>query len=256
MSIRLDLRFLVIVLLAVIIGMLAVWQPWQGLTKRTITVTGEGTISAAPDEFIFNPVYEKKAASSEEALSESSKIGNAVIAKLKELGLQDADLKTTVTTNPSYEPYPVDSGSEQSRIAPIPPVKTKEYVSTYSVTATVHDAKVAQAVLDYIATTPVLYSVTPQSTFTKETRKKLESEARAKGLQDAREKASQSASELGSKVGKLVSVSDLNQYSGPIFLEGKVAPSMARDTATTTVPTLETGTQDLSFSVTVVYHIK
>jgi len=254
-NIRLDSRIIIIALLLIIVGMLAMWKPWEGAAKQTITVTGEGTISAAPDEFQFYPTYEKKAAESKEAISQVSTVGNEVVAKLKELGVAEKELKTNVSTNPVYTPYGTSEGATTDLRAPTPPT-TKEVSAQFSITATVHNKDVAQKILDYLATTPVLYGVSPQSTFRTETRKKLESEARGKALIDASSKADQTVSSLGAKRGRLVSVSDLNQYGGPIMLEGKVAPARDVASSTTTSPVLETGTQDLSFSVTVVYQIR
>ena len=59
-SLSLDLRLICIALLLVIVAMLAIWRPWSsGPTdaSRTITVTGDSTLKAAPDEYVFSPQY-------------------------------------------------------------------------------------------------------------------------------------------------------------------------------------------------------
>jgi uncharacterized protein len=242
MKLTLDLRFVTFLLLVIIGVMLALWKPWQGAGGKTITVSGEATVSAVPDEFIFSPNYQKKAATSNEAISQVSKLGNEIVAKLKELGITDDKIKTSVTSNPSYEPL---TGKQSS-----------EYAALYSVIATVNDKELAKKVLDYIATTPTLYGVSPQSTFSKETRKKLESEARGKGLADARTKANQTAQELGVKLGKISKVTEGGGFGGPITIfDRKVAmPEIANQS--TTPPILQTGNEDVNFTVNVEYQIR
>ena len=250
-SIRLDLRFVVILLLLVIVGLLAYTKPWEARSKKTVSVTGEGTVNAAPDQFTFSPTYEKKAVDSKESIKQVSEIGNGVVAKLKELGVKAEDLKTTVNTNPSFDPIPLSDSTDSSIRKP------SSFGATYSITASVYDKKSAQAILDYLVTTPVLYGVSPQSTFRKETKTKLEAEARQKSLSDARAKAEQTVTGLGARLGAVESVSDLQQYGGPIILEDKVVSGSAiAPIQSSTTPILETGTQDLTFSVTVVYRIK
>jgi len=255
-SLRFDLRLLVLLLVVVIAGMVIWWKPWEGTAKNVITVTGEGTVQAAPDQFVFMATYQKKATTAKLAITDVSTVGNEVIAKLKELGVPESGLKNDVTTGPNYsilEPSSTDGGSVSSQ--PIPPRGTNETIATYMVTATVQDRTLAGRVMDYLATTPVLYAISPQSTFRDETRKKLESDARGKALSDARAKADQTATGLGAKLGKLTTVSDLQQRGGPIPLMGKAVPSSAVEDKTTT-PVLETGTQDITYTVTVSYQIK
>lgn len=248
---RLDLRIVILLLVIIIAGLLALWKPWESATTDTITVNGEGTISAAPDQFVFYPTYQKKAASSKEAISQVSEVGNGVVTKLKGLGLADSDIKTSVQSGPGYDPVPLDSTS----VSDSRPIPSSSNTATYSITAAAHTKEVAQKVLDYLVTTPVTYGISPQSSFSPNTKHKLEAEARQKGLADAHEKAVQTATSLGARLGKLKSASDVTQKGGPIMLEGKVAPAASSlDTATT--PVLETGTEDLTFNVTVVYQIK
>ncbi len=238
-NLRLDFRILSAVLLVVIVSMAFVWRPWGSTEKRTISIQGEATLKAAPDEFIFSPVYEKKAKDSTTAISEVSKLGNSVVAKLKKLGVADKSIQTNVTTQKRYEPL---TGRE-----------TDEITAQFSLTVTINDKVLAQKILDYLTITGPLYSVSPQSTFANETRKQLESEVRGKALSDARSKADQTAKELGVKVGKVISVSE-PQFGGPITLEGKSVPSS--DSSTSTPPVLLTGEQEVTYTVTVNFQIR
>lgn len=243
MKLTIDLKFVSIALLVVIALMLALWKPWQGVAAKTITVTGESTVSAKPDEFIFSPTYQKKADNVTAAIAQVSEHGNGVVAKLKEMGVTDDKIKSNVSSNPDYDPT---NGKQ-----------TGQFVGNYSLIVTVNDTELAQKVLDYLVTTSPLYGVSPQSTFSKETRKKLESDARTKGLADARSKAEQTASTLGSRLGKVTTVTEGAGFDGPIMM-GRTSvakPEIAADMSATTTPTLQTGTEDVNFSVNVVYRI-
>lgn len=244
MKLTIDLKVISIVLLAIIAGMLLLWKPWQGVAAKTITVTGESTVSAAPDEFIFSPTYQKKADNVTTAINDATKQGNEVVAKLKEMGVADNKIKTTITSNPDYD---VTTGKQ-----------TNQYAANYSVTATVNDKDLAQKVLDYLVTTPALYGISPQSTFSKETRKKLEAQVRPKALADAKEKAKQTTDELDVRLGRVTAVTENGGFGGPITLEGRAMiakPGVATDSVANSSPTLQTGTEDINFTVNVVYRI-
>ena len=62
-TIKVDFRILSAILGLIILVMLALWQPWLGLgqSNRTISVTGQGTLLIEPDQFVFNPTYQKTA---------------------------------------------------------------------------------------------------------------------------------------------------------------------------------------------------
>jgi hypothetical protein len=236
---QIDFRLVSIVLLLIIIGMFLVWRPWTGLEGRTISVQGEATIKAAPDEFVFYPAYEVTAKDSATAISEVSKIGNEVVTKLKNLGVKESDIKTDVTNAKEYEPA---FGTE-----------TDEVTAQYSITITVADSDLAKKILTYIATTGPIYSVTPQSNFSRELRKKLETQARGKALADAKTKASQTAKELEVRIGRVISVSEPS-WGGPVIFDGR-GGAEGDTSISTPAPVFLTGEQELSYAVSVVFRL-
>lgn len=241
------LRAIIGVLLVIIGVMLLVWRPWVG--GRTIAVTGEATVKVAPDEFTFSPLYIRTAKDSQTAISDVSKVGNAVVEKLVELGVAKNKITTSVT---------VDSFADSSTIepVPVPPKKSSDSVTAhYSITAVVSDEKLAQKALDYLATTGAQYSISPQSSFQKATQKRLEREARGEALRDAKEKAAQTAQELGVRLGGVVSVSE-PMWGGPIPLgvEGRAEPGATID-STSTSPTLLVGEQEVTYTVQIAYRL-
>src|SRR6185295_2149453 len=99
-----------IILIAVIVAMLAIWKPWAGATSstQTIEVTGTAKITDTPDEFVFYPSYEFKGVDKDAALAELTKKSDAIVAKLKELGVASSKIET----NSSGYNYPIYYGTD------------------------------------------------------------------------------------------------------------------------------------------------
>jgi len=237
-----DLKWVVLLLLAVIVAMLFVWKPWEGIsgTGRTVQVTGEAKISAEPDEFVFYPAYDFKNADKDAALTALSKKSDEIVAKLKELGVDSKQIKTDST---GYDfPYYADKTSD---------------VLTYSLrfTITVDSLELAQKVQDYLLTTAPTGSVSPQAAFSQEKRKVLESEARDKATKEAREKAEQSARNLGFKVGKVKEVSDSQGFNILPYEKGGVALDSTEQSASPSL-SVQPGQNDLTYTVTVTFFVK
>jgi uncharacterized protein YggE len=238
----LDFRVIIGALLLIIAGMLLMWKPWQpqfDANARTISVTGQAKITAAPDEYIFTPSYDFKNASRESALSDLSKKSDEIVAKLKQLGVADSKIKTN---SDGYD-YPIYGKGDTS-------------TPTYSLrlTVTINDKDLAQKVQDYLVTTAPTGAVSPQITFSDTKRKELESQARDQATKDARTKAEQSAKNLGFSLGSIKSVNDGASFGGiyPVLQGGTSGTS--EDTSSKL--SLQPGENDLTYQVSVVYFVK
>src|SRR6056297_3541269 len=84
-----------IVLLA-ILGLLLWSQPWSTETfssnKKTITVTGETTLEATPDEFTFYPYFQKEGTDKDALRDELVTEANTLVNGLKELGVPEENI--------------------------------------------------------------------------------------------------------------------------------------------------------------------
>lgn len=227
----------VLVALLIIAGMLAIWKPWEatGASERTITVTGTAEITAEPDEYVFNPSYESKAADEQAALAASTAKTTEIVAKLKELGVPDRKIETNTS---GYRNYYDDEGQ------------------TYYayLTVTVDKKELAQKVQDYLLTTGPSGSVSPLANFSKAKRKQLEDQGRDQATKDARAKADQSAANLGFKVGKVKSVKDqVNEYF-PAY-DTPEAGAAGADAKVMSLP-IQQGEDDLTYRVVVTYYVR
>lgn len=240
-SLALDLRFVVAALVIAIITMLLMWRPWSSIDDRTIEVSGETTVKAVPDEFIFYPSYQFKNADKTIALADLAKKSDQIVAKLKELGVPEANIKTNTTTSYGTSFIPEERLNQEEGYS-------------LQLTVTVTAQELAQKVQDYLVTTTPTGSVSPQPAFSDAKQKELESTARDLATKDAKQKADQTASNLGFKLGKVKTIRD-----GLGF--GAVEPYPARlqiDQQTTSSESLglHPGENELSYSVTVTYFIR
>ncbi len=241
---RMNYRVIVVVLLVVIAVMLAIWKPWSSSRldeNRTVKVTGETTVTAVPDEFVFYPTYEFKNTDKQTAINDMTKKSDEIVKKLKELGVADNEVKTSADGN-DYSYYYSETDREP----------------TYSLrlTVTVKSREQAQKVQDYLVTTAPLGSIAPQANFSEAKRKELQAKARDEATKDARAKAEQSAKNLGFKLGEVKSVDDGAGFGGiyPMPATEKVTLDMR----TSGAPSLgvQPGENDLPYSVTVVYYFR
>lgn len=239
----LDLRIIVVALVLVIVGMLAVWKPWEdnpGADARTVEVVGEAVVSAEPDEFVFYPYYEFESADKDAALEQLSTKSDEITGKLKELGVEDSNIKTNTDGYDMYYYRPDNDG---------------QTTYTLRIEAKVGNRELAQKVQDYLVTTTPAGQVSPQPQFSETKRKELESEARDQATKDARSKAEQSAKNLGFSIGKVQSVKDGAGFGDYPISVSTMDASLASPEGRGSL-TVQPGENELRYSVSVSYFVK
>lgn len=241
-----DYRLVSILLAVVIVAMLLLWRPWEFRPEadaRTVKVTGETTLKATPDEYVFYPAYQFENENKDAAIKELTAKSDEVVKKLKELGVPDNKIKS-------------DSGGyeDNGRAYFVPPDDTGVATYTLTLTVTVSSRETAQKVQDYLVTTSPTGSVSPQPKFSEKLHTELESKARDAATKEARSKAEQSAKNLGFSVGAVKSVEDGAGFGDvfPLTKEG-IATDLAVPAERLEV---QPGENELNYSVTVVYYIR
>lgn len=239
-TLRFDYRWVIAALLLVIAAMVVLWRPWEARydrDARTVTVTGETVVKAVPDEYQFYPNYNFKDADQATARTQATAKSTEIIAKLKELGVTENNIKTAINSYPDYD----STGS------------TGKTVYTLSVTITVKDKDLMQKLLDYILTTNPEGGVTPQPNFSAHKRKELEKQARDQATKEARQKADQSARNLGFRVADVKSVNDGAGFGDTVPMYAMTADVGGKSsTASSFMP----GENELHYNVTVEYYIR
>lgn len=247
LKLSLDLRFVSLALLLVIAAMLLIWKPWSGPAgTRTVEVTGDATVTAKPDEFVFSPAYEFKNADKAAALAALSQKSDEIVAKLKSLGVDDSKIKTNSS---GYDMPTYYDGTD-----------TKDATYTLQLTVTTSSIALTQKVQDYLVTTSPTGGVSPQADFSDKKRKSLESQARDEATKDARSKGDQMAKNLGFSLGKVKAVDDSAGFGGIFPMSASRGSAlMAQDSASSNAAssyTVQPGENDLNYNVTVTYFIR
>lgn len=209
-----------------------------GETARTLSVTGTGIVSAAPDEASFSSGVVSHGVSASAALSANSKATAAVIASLKKQGVPDRAIQTSnLSLNPQYQPC-------KPEVVCVQKITGYEVSNTVSVTVGVDKAG---AVLDALVTSGsnqiggIAFSIRDP--------KPLLKEARAAAVKDAIEKAETLVKAAGVSLGPIQSIQDGGgSLPRPMF---KAMAAMAERA----VP-LAAGEEEISANVSITWEIK
>lgn len=234
-----------LVIALIVIAVLAVKLADGGSgDTRTVRVTGEATLKATPDEYLFYPSYNFTNPDKDAALKELTAKSDEITAGLKKVGVADSKIKS----NSSGYDTPVYLESQ--------PIRKENATYQLQLTVTVDNKELAQKVQDYLVSTSPTGGVSPQASFSDKKRKELENQARDQATKDARSKADQQAKNLGFKVGKVQSVEDGSGFDGVHpFSRNGAEPAIAEDSASSSLA-VQPGENELNYSVTVVYTIR
>ena len=213
-----------------------------GAMQPTITVSGLGKISGAPDMLALALGVHVRAADVGLAMTGASKSMRTVIAALRQAGVADADLQTAgVSVQPNYI-YANKSGP-----------KLAGYIADQQLNAKIRNVSKAGAIIgaaiaaggNTVRLNGVSLSLDNDSA--------LLSKARDRAFMEAKSKAQQYAALAGVTLGQVVSIDD-SVVAGNQPFYGRAALSFAADASAAAAP-IQVGTQDVAVTVSVVYGI-
>ncbi len=176
--------------------------------EATITVSGEGNASTAPDMAVLSFSVLKQAPTADEALSENNKAMTEVQAALKKAGIVDRDLQTSnFSVQPVYKQFEPKDGVY------IPPEITG-YQVTNGLTVRVRDLTKLGGILD----TSVKLGINQGGdiTFTNDNPESVFTDARKKAVENAVAKAKTLAEAAGVKVGRVLEISENSPRPLPV----------------------------------------
>lgn len=203
-------------------------------TIRQVTVVGNGEVKVTPDTATVQIGVQTDGATSQEALDANNTQVAAVIAKLKELGIAEADIQTAnFGINPRY-----DANGQT----------VNGYQVSNTVTVTIRNIAQAGTLLDEVVKAGanqvygIYFGVADPST--------AEAQARDLALANARAKADQLAQASGGTVGQVLVVTENIGSAVPL-------PVMmsARAEDAKSVP-LQPGQQTVTLQIQVTYELK
>lgn len=204
---------------------------------RLITVSATGYASAEPDRARVSSGVTAEAATAREALSANSEAMKAVIAGLKESGVEAKDIQTsTFNVEPRYT-HPKDGTA---------PVMNGYRVSN-QVEILVRDLSSLGELLDKLITLGAnqMHSLS----FEVSEAETLKDAARKEAVANARRRAELLAGAAGAEIGDVMTINEEMRYDGPRPM------AMRASVAKESVP-IESGTATLEASVTVTWKLK
>jgi uncharacterized protein len=213
----------------------AVGADTSGTTEHTITVSGMGDVSLAPDvaDVILGVSVTRPTVA--EAQSAAATSMTAVVASIKKNGVADKDI---VTVNISLGPV-YDYSSQTAKIT--------GYQFSNTVRATVRDLnKIAAVIDDSVAAGATSIS---GISFRLGSPKTVEAQARQLAMNDARAKADALASAAGVSIKGVASITE--STSNPVTYYQAADKASAAGASTP----VQTGTTDVTVTVTVSYII-
>ena len=215
-------------------------QATSASSERSITVVGEGKVSAKPDVAQAQIGVEVFAPTVQEATRENNERMGAVMAKLKELGIAEKDIQTSsysIYSERRYPEAPLSEGEPEEEIT---------YRVSNMVQVTIRQLDQVGEIIDeaVAAGANSVYGVS----FAIDDPSELQGEARTLAIANAKTRAEELAQLAGVKLGPVMVVSEVigapgfRGYGG-----GELAMPMA--------PPISSGELELTLQVQVTYAI-
>lgn len=210
----------------------------DGAITRTITVTGQGEASAAPDLAVMSIGVQTEGNTAAAALRQNSAQMSATIKKLKDLGVADKDIQTSgLSINPRYD-------YEKNRSNP----RVIGFTASNRLTVKLRDLDEAGGVIDQAVQSGA--NTLGGISFTFSDPKPLYEKARKDAVARARAQAELLTEAAGVDLGQVLTIQD-GYVSAPSPQPVRARMSMAEDSS---VP-IQAGESSITASVTIVYEI-
>lgn len=193
--------------------------------KGLISVTGIGTVNAAPDMATINLTVLREAPTSREALSANNTAMNDVLSAMKEFGIEDKDLQTSnFSIHPRYV-YPKNNNDQQQ------PPKIVAYQVSNSLAVRIRDLAGVGEILDKSVSLGVNQGGSIM--FSNSNPEPLQMQARASAMKNALEKAKILTEAAGVEVGSIRQINEQSKspYPQPIMRGQMAKMSMAESDA-------------------------
>ena len=209
--------------------------------KRTITMSGKGTVKSAPDKVTVSAGVETQAPTAADALASNTGKMSKVVDALKSEGIDPKDIQTT---------YFSVSSQYENRDDDKKPPRIVGYSVDNMVYVTMHDTSKIGAVLDHLVQAGANSIGGVYFSFDKP--EDLEKEARKLAIADAIAKATLYAEATGAELGPVQTISEQGGYVPyyPVSSSPKMESAAARP-----VP-IEAGTQNTNVEVQVTWELK
>ncbi|WP_319568101.1 SIMPL domain-containing protein [Cohaesibacter marisflavi] len=209
----------------------------------TISVSGTGSLSAAPDMAILSAGVESRAKDAKSALADNNDKMAKLMAELKKAGIEEKNIQTS---NFNIHPQLVYPDSSTQPRAP----EVVGYVVSNRATLRIHDLGSVGTVLTALVNAGA--NDISGLNFDISNKDELLDEARKEALSDARHKAELYAKELGTDLSSLQSLSESGGFRSPQPMMMRAAKMEAVDSA---VPVAK-GEMEITITVNASWFLK
>jgi uncharacterized protein YggE len=210
--------------------------------ERTIRLEGEGKVSVKPDVAMTTMGVTTEAPTVAEAQQKNTETVNKLIMRIKESGIDSADIQTQ-----DYNVYPVYNYSTEGE------AELRGYTISQNVAIKIRDLSKANQVLALAGEVGATNVSGLQ--FTIDDKEAYLEEARTEGLKKVAEKAEALSSMLGLNLSAIISYDEYEVSSDPYFY-GVKSYSMEMGGNEASAPQIETGTEDVVLRVGVTFELK
>ncbi len=239
---------LVSVMLVLIAAIAGTASAADSSDDRTISVSGTGKVTSAPDTVIISIAVETENTDAYQAQQQNAEKMNAVVNSLKAIGLTDDEIETT-----GYNIYSYTSGDDS-----VFGSKKKIYRVTNTIKVTSSKVDMAGEIIDTAVSAGANSINYISFTLSDEKSNQLRSQALDAAVAQASSDANAVASALGVTVAGVKSVNVGASYTPMSYDSGynEYAMYKTADAAGSAVPTaVQPGDVDVSASVSIVYLI-
>jgi uncharacterized protein len=225
----------------------------SGVTAtNTITVSGMGEVFAVPDLAMFSVTVQEEAKEVKPAQEKATEKNNAIVAYLKQQGVDEKDIQTADYS--VYPQYDYKQASCREGYCPPSTQTLRGYQVSQTLTIKVRDTEKAGELLSGVGTRGAT-SVSGLS-FTIDDEDALKAEARQKAIEEAREKAEELADQLGVSIVRVVGFNEDGSYPPMPYAARGAAFDMAVAQESKAVPDLPMGQNKIISNVNISYEIR
>lgn len=206
-----------------------------------VSFTGEGKAYAKPDVATIVLGMHTQGMKSREVVDENNKVVNKAIESVKEAGVEEKDVKTTL-----YSLYPIYDYTEEGRVF-------RGYTLDQQIAVKIRSFEKISDILDKAASLGM--NTIGDLRFEVDDIEKVKAEARGKAIEGAKIKAEETAKQAGLKLLKLTNIYEGGGccYPQPMYGVEAMGGAVAKESV---APSIQAGQTEITSSVTLTYRVK
>jgi len=227
------------------------WRLAQNIVNkdRTISFSAEGKIVAKPDVALITVSVVTQDVDANKVQADNNKKMTAVVNFLKNNGIKEDDIKTSAySLNPQYDYTWCRKSKDDTRYCS---PKIIGYELTQSVEVKIRDFDKINTIIGGLSDAGA--NQISNISFSLDEPEDYKNQARIEALKKIEKRVQLLSKETSLKLGKIVSVSESGIFPSPIYRDLKATVGSAE--APSAAP-IETGTQEITVTLTVSYEIK